>query len=104
MIAFLYLWIVFDIFFDLNLVSWSRNSTTDIIFTGLFALLLTLQYYFDVYLGSTLSVSESSKITQMNNNNQWELLWSLALQEHNLEIEHIKEKENIMADVVSLAM
>ena len=43
-------------------------------------------------------------INRMKNNNQRLLRWSLALQEYNLEIKHIKGKENIMADALSRAM
>ena len=32
------------------------------------------------------------------------ITWSLVLQEYNMEIEHIKGKENIMADALSRAM
>ena len=41
---------------------------------------------------------------QIKNNNEQLLQWSLSLQECNLEIEHIKGKENIMADALPQAM
>ena len=74
------------------------------------ALLLSLQH-FDVYLGSTVVPVQVFTdhnplvfINRMKNNNQRLLRWSLALQEYNLEIEHIKGKENVMADALSRAM
>ena len=74
------------------------------------ALLLSLQH-FEVYVGSTVVPVKVFTdhnplvfINRMKNNNQRLLRWSLALQEYNLEIKHIKGKENIMADALSRAM
>ena len=71
------------------------------------ALLLALQH-FDVYLGITvhpvLVYTDHNPLTfinKMKNNNQRLLRWSLTLQEYNLDIKHIKGKDNVMADALS---
>ena len=37
----------------------------------------------------------------MKNHNQMLLRWGLLLQEHNMDIRHIKGKENVIADALS---
>ena len=37
----------------------------------------------------------------MKNKNQRLVRWSLTLQEYNLDIRHIKDKDNVMADALS---
>ena len=106
-IAFLYPGIVFGILFDLKLIMWSYHSAPAILFTTLLALLLSFQH-FDMYLDSTVLPIKIFRdyislgfINWTKNNNQRLLQWSLDLQEYNLEIEHVKGKENIMADTLS---
>ena len=74
------------------------------------ALLLALQH-FDVYLGTTVAPVEVFTdhnplvfIEKMKNKNQRLLRWSLAFQEYNLRICHIKGRDNIMADALSRAI
>ena len=74
------------------------------------ALLLALQH-FDVYLGTTVAPVEVFTdhnplvfIEKMKNKNQRLLRWSLAFQEYNLRIRHIKGRDNIMADALSRAI
>ena len=71
------------------------------------ALLLALQH-FDVYLNSTkhpiLVFTDHNPLTflhKMRNKNQRLLRWSLTMQEYNLDIKHIKGKDNIIADALS---
>ena len=73
------------------------------------ALLLALQH-FDVYLGTTLypiSVfTDHNPLTfihKIKNKNQRLLRWCLILQEYNLDIKHIKGKDNVIADALSRA-
>ena len=63
---------------------------------------------FDVYLGSTpfkIKVyTDHNPLTflkTMKNKNQRLVRWSLALQEYNLEIQHIPGSENVVADALS---
>ena len=74
------------------------------------ALLLSLQQ-FEVYVSaSSLPVVVYTDhnplvfIHKMKNKNQRLLRWSLALQEHVLDIKHIKGKDNVIADALSRAM
>jgi len=71
------------------------------------ALLLSLQH-FEVYVGSTTTPVKVFTdhnplvfINKMKNRNQRLIRWSLALQEYNLDINHIKGRDNIMADALS---
>ena len=71
------------------------------------ALLLAL-LHFDVYLGTTvypvLVFTDHNPLTfinRMKNKNQRLVRWSLTLQEYNLDIKHIKGKDNVMADALS---
>ena len=73
------------------------------------ALLLALQH-FDVYLGTTIAPVEVYTdhnplvfIEKMKNKNQRLLRWSLAFQEYNLKIRHIKGRDNVIADALSRA-
>ena len=70
-------------------------------------LVLALEH-FDVYLGSTpfkIKVyTDHNPLTflkTMINKNQRLVRWSLALQEYNLEIQHIPGSENVVADALS---
>ena len=74
------------------------------------ALLLSLQH-FDVYLGTTIAPVEVYTdhnplvfIEKMKNKNQRLLRWSLAFQEYNLRISHIKGRDNVIADALSRAI
>ncbi|PIK56379.1 hypothetical protein BSL78_06753 [Apostichopus japonicus] len=71
------------------------------------ALLLSLQH-FDVYLHTTvypvLVFTDHNPLTfihRMKNKNQRLMRWSLTLQEYNLDVRHIKGKDNVMADALS---
>ena len=82
-----------------------RNYST--VEKGCFALILTLEH-FDVYLGTTvhpvLVFTDHNPLTfihRMKNINQRLARWSLTLQEYNLDVRHIKGKENVMADGLS---
>ena len=73
------------------------------------ALLLSLQN-FDVYLGTTpfpiKVMTDHNPLTfvhKMKNHNKRLLRWSLIFQEYNLEITHIRGKDNIFADALSRA-
>ena len=74
------------------------------------ALLLALQH-FKVYVGSTTTPVKVFTdhnplvfINKMKNRNQRLVRWSLALQEYNLDISHIKGRDNVMADTLSRIM
>ncbi|XP_077993259.1 uncharacterized protein LOC144447231 [Glandiceps talaboti] len=71
------------------------------------ALILALQHL-DVYLSVTLHpilvFTDHNPLTfvhKMKSKNQRLLRWSLMLQEYNLEIRHIKGKDNVIADALS---
>ena len=71
------------------------------------ALVLALQH-FEVYLSTTehpiLVFTDHNPLTfinKMKNHNQRLLRWGLLLQEYNLHLEHIKGKENVVADALS---
>ena len=73
------------------------------------SLILALQH-FEVYLTSsslpTIVFSDHNRLIfmhKMKNKNQRLLRWSLLLQEYNLEIRHIKGKDDIMSDALSRA-
>ena len=73
------------------------------------SLILALQH-FQVYLSSANSpivvFSDHNPLTfihKMKNKNQRLLRWSLMLQEHNLDIRHIKGRDNIIPDTLSRA-
>ena len=70
-------------------------------------LVLALEH-FDVYLGSTpfkikvyTDHNPLTLLKTMKNKNQRLVRWSLALQEYNLEIQHIPGSENVVADALS---
>ena len=74
------------------------------------ALLLSLRH-FDVYLSAAVAPVEVYTdhnplvfIHKMKNKNQRLFCWSLALQEYNLIIRHIKGKDNVIADTLSRAI
>ena len=71
------------------------------------ALLLALQH-FEVYVSSpplpVLVYTDHNPLTflsKMRNKNQRLLRWSLTMQEYNLDIMHIKGKDNVIADALS---
>jgi hypothetical protein len=70
------------------------------------ALILALQH-FEVYLTTATPIqvfSDHNPLTflnKMKNKNQRLLRWSLLLQEYNLNIKHIKGKDNVIPDVLS---
>ena len=73
------------------------------------SLILALQH-FEVYLASSVApivvFTDHNPLTfihKMRNKNQRLLRWSLMLQEHNLDIRHIKGKDNIIPDTLSRA-
>ena len=73
------------------------------------SLILALQH-FEVYLASSVTpiviFSDHNPLTfihKMKNKNQRLLRWSLILQEHNIDIRHIKGKDNIIPDALSRA-
>ena len=71
------------------------------------ALLLALQH-FDVYLNTTvlpvLVYTDHNPLTFVNKlkeKNQRLLRWSLTLQEYDLDIRHVRGKDNVIADALS---
>ena len=73
-------------------------------------LVLALEY-FDVYLGSTAFkikvytvYNHLTFLNKMKNKNIRLVRWSLALQEYDLEIQHIPGSENVVADALSRFM
>ena len=71
------------------------------------ALVLAVQH-FDVYLNTTkypIAVRTDHNplvfINKMKNHNQRLLRWGLLLQEYDMDIHHIKGKENVLADALS---
>ena len=74
------------------------------------ALILSLQH-FEVYLSSTVAPvlvftdhNPLVYIQRMKDRNRKLLRWSLFLQEFQLEIRHVKGKNNVVADALSRAM
>ena len=70
-------------------------------------LVLALEH-FNVYLSSTpfkIKVytyhNSLTFLKRIKNKNKRLVRWSLALQEYNLEIQHIPESENVVADALS---
>ena len=73
------------------------------------ALLLALQH-FDVYLNTTLHPvivytdhNPLVFVNKMKNSNQRLLRWSMLYQQYNMEIHHIRGKDNVIADALSRA-
>ena len=71
------------------------------------SLILAVQH-FEVYLtSSSLPIvvysdqNHLALINKMKNNNQRLMWWCLMLQEYNIDIKHIKGKDNIIADALS---
>ena len=72
-----------------------------------FDLILSIQH-FEVYISSSSSLvtvyTDHNPLTflrKMKNKNQKLLRWTLLLQEYNLDVRHIKGRENVVADAVS---
>ena len=71
------------------------------------ALILALQHYevnVSSFQGPTLVYTDHNLLTflhKMKNKNRRRLNWSLLLQDYNLEIKHIKGKDNVCADALS---
>ena len=64
--------------------------------------------HFDVYLVMTvhpvLVFTDHNPLTfthQIKNKNRRLVMWSLTLQEYNLDIRHIRGKDNVVADALS---
>ena len=94
-------------YFSKNFNKHKRNYST--IEKECLSLILALQH-FEVYSASSVSpivvFSDHNSLTfihKMKNKNQQLLRWSLMLQEHNLDIRHIKGKDNINPDTQSRA-
>jgi hypothetical protein len=92
-------------YFSKKLNKHQRNYST--IEKECLALILALQH-FEVYISSAPSpvvvYSDHNPLTfidKMKNKNQRLLRWSLFLQEYNLNIRHIKGKDNLIADALS---
>ena len=71
------------------------------------ALILALQH-FEIYVDCTclpvVVLTDHNPLvflSKMNNKNQRLLRWSLSLQEYNLDIRHIRGKDNVIADALS---
>ena len=67
--------------------------------------------YFDVYLSPTIAPIQVHTdhnplvfINKMKNQNQRLLRWSLTLQEYDVEIRHVKGRDNVIADALSRAI
>ena len=95
-------------YFSRKLDSHQRNYSTCEKET--LALLLSLQH-FDIYLRPTVAPVQVYTdhnplvfISKMKNHNQRLLRWSLALQEYDLEIRHVKGRDNVIADALSRAI
>jgi hypothetical protein len=71
------------------------------------ALLLSLQHsevYLSVCSSDVIVYTDHNPLTfinKMKNKNQRLLRWSLLLQEYNLDIRHIRGKDNVIADALS---
>jgi hypothetical protein len=94
-------------FFSKKLNKHQKNYST--IEKETLALILALQH-FEVYVSSGPFPVEIftdhnplTFLSKMKNHNQRLLRWSLFLQEYNLEIRHIRGKENVVADALSRA-
>ena len=100
-------WIIQFVTFQKKLNKHQKNYST--VEKECLSLILALQH-FEVYLTSTASpivvFSDHNPLTfihKMENKNQGLLRWSLLLQKYNLDIRHIKEKDNIIPDALSRA-
>ena len=92
-------------YFSMKFLKYQRNYS--VVEKETLRLVLALQH-FDVYLGSTpfkIKVyTDHNPLTflkTMKNKNQRLVRWNLALQEYNLEIQHIFVSENVVADALS---
>jgi hypothetical protein len=98
---------VLNIQFRTSLRSSISNKNYSTIEKECLALILAIQY-FEVFLISSDSPivvfsdhNPLSFLHKLKNKNQRLLRWSLMLQEYNLEIRHIKGRENIIPDALS---
>ena len=101
---------VHDVYYPVSFFSKKFNLTQQRYSTiekETYALILSLTQ-FEVYLRSTLIpvkvFSDHNPlvfIDRMKNKNQKIMRWSLFLQEFNLEINHVKGKDNVVADLLS---
>ena len=92
-------------YFSKKLTKHQKNYST--IEKELLAIILALQY-FEVYVSSSHQkvtvYTDHNPLTflnRMKNKNRRLLNWSLLLQEYNLDIKHIKGKDNVIADALS---
>ena len=92
-------------YFSKKFLKYQKNNS--VVEKETLGLVLALEH-FDVYLGSTpfkIKVyTDHNPLTflkTMKNKNQRLVRWSLALQEYNLEIQHIPGSENVVADALS---
>lgn len=92
-------------YFSKKLTKHQKNYST--IEKELLAIILALQY-FEVYVSSSHQkvtvYTDHNPLTflnRMKNKNRRLLNWSLLLQEYNLDIQHIKGKDNVIADALS---
>ena len=92
-------------YFSKKLLKYQKNYS--VVEKETLGLVLALEH-FDVYLGSPpfkIKVyTDHNPLTflkTMKNKNQRLVRWSLALQEYNLEIQHIPGSENVVADALS---
>ena len=93
------------IYFSKKFIKYQRNYS--VVEKETLSLVLVLDH-FDVYLGSTpfkIKVyTDHNPLTflkTMKSKNQILFRWSLALQEYDLEIQHIPGSENVVADALS---
>lgn len=92
-------------YFSKKLNKYQRNYST--VEKEALALLLAVKFY-DVYLSSSpfpiLVYTDHNPlcfVNRMKRDNQRLLRWSLTLQEYNLVINHVKGRDNIIADALS---
>ena len=94
-------------YYSKKYVKYQRNYS--IVEKEALALLLAVKF-FDVYLSSSpfpIQVYTDHNplcfVQRMKNDNQRLLRWSLTLQEYNLVVNHVKGKDNVIADTLSRA-
>ena len=92
-------------YFSKNFSKCQKNYST--IEKECLALILSIQH-FEVYISSSSSLvtvyTDHNPLTflrKMKNKNQRLLRWTLLLHEYNLDIRHIKGRENVVAEALS---